>query len=957
MLQCPSIETLRNLIDDQLSAEKRSQLEDHINNCADCQANLDHLSTDGISAIRVMIDQRHSSVPDRAWTPALAKRLTTAVRIAGIPQRWTQTSDDSVTSAADTKDSGNSGVETNDGDDARLPETIAPSDDRSSISGSSFSTKTRISSRTTKIDDYEIVGEIARGGMGIVYKAWDVKLKCFLALKTIVAGDLAGERNLYRFQREAEATAKLRHPNIVRIHRIGECNGLHYFTMDLITGPTLQHLAKKHAISEADAVRLTIEICDAIAYAHQNGVLHRDLKPSNVLTDESGRAMVTDFGLAKCLEDDVDFSQTGQAIGTPSYMPPEQASGRRHEVGFQSDVYSIGAMLYHLLVGRPPFIGESHHDILDQVINTPPTSLRKLSTRISGDLNTICLKCLEKDRFRRYQSAIELRDDLRRFAQGFPIQARPVSSLERVWRLCSRNRTVAVLTIAIILVMGFGVTTTFQRSTQVKASLVVRLDAAKSRLDAEIESAEYTHVSSHDELVPRRVRMDVEQLQGALDEYGKVLDDWNAYHGQQLADEERERNIAEALFRVAQASRLLGDFDRSELAFMKAIDKCEHLVKQSPETPVYAMMWGKSLDYLGELYRDHDRFEDAEKSYDRSLQILFESHKRFPDHPETTTELARTHNNSAILLEDVNRLDPAQAGYYESEKLLRKLLASHPDNSQYQRDLARTLVNIGRLHRVQEDYLAAEAKYREAARELQSLVSRDPQNRRLEFLLAVTERNLGYLLFDRIGDWESGASWLTQASVRFEELPRNIPEYQLNRVICLVNLTSLYGQRLGDDGLQKCIQNQEQSLRTIQKLTDQYPGIAEYESWMGVVLGNGAAIAQIQGQKEATHQLINEAIEHQTNACRRQPHNLEYKNRLLNHHRFAIAVSLSRETNTSISDTAEPFAHLEKAIELGYRDVNELKTHSMYQPLRKLPRFEEAIERIEAARGQMESNR
>ncbi|MEZ6088767.1 MAG: serine/threonine-protein kinase, partial [Pirellulaceae bacterium] len=518
-------------------------------------------------------------------------------------------------------------METTSVEDSRLPETIDPTSDFSPNPVAPSSAKTRLSASSLRIDDYEIVGEIARGGMGIVYKAWDVKLKCFLALKTIVSGELASESNLYRFQREAEATAKLRHPNIVRIHRVGECNGLHYFTMDFITGPTLQQLAKKQALSESDSVRLTIEICDAIAYAHKNGVLHRDLKPSNVLTDETGRAMVTDFGLAKCLEDDSDFSHTGQAIGTPSYMPPEQAAGRKSEIGFQSDVYSIGALLFHLLTGRAPFVGETHHSIIHQVLESEAISPRRINPTISPSLDVICLKCLQKESSRRYATALDLKQDLERFSLGYPVLARRASPLDRLRSWCRRNRAVASMIVITFVAIVIGITMTRHRSGMVIDNMMARVDSAWERLDAEMQTVELTHQSSHDDLVPRRVGMDADQLQSALNAYDEAITAWHAFNGESVSSEQQRFSIAEASYRVAKASRLLGDFPRSEHAFQTAIDRLQRLHQQVPSNPRYVTLLGEAHDYLGELYREHGYRQQAESEYQKSLLLLTEAYQ------------------------------------------------------------------------------------------------------------------------------------------------------------------------------------------------------------------------------------------------------------------------------------------------------------------------------------------
>ncbi len=897
MPECPSIETLQRLVEDRLAADARLQWEVHIGACADCQTKLDDLCTNVVPAVRLMIDQQHPPVPERAWNAVRAKRLAAAVRNANAPHLLTQLSDGSAVSPADTGHSNNSGVETASEDASRLPETIDPTDDFSPKPEPSISSKARVSTPRMTIDDYEIVGEIARGGMGIVYKAWDVKLKCSLALKTIVSGELASERSLYRFQREAEATAKLRHPNIVRIHRVGESNGLHYFTMDFITGPTLQQLVKNNPLSEAETVRLTIEICDAIAYAHKNGVLHRDLKPSNVLTDETGRAMVTDFGLAKCLEDDSDFSQTGQAIGTPSYMPPEQAAGRKSEIGFQSDVYSIGALLFHLLTGRAPFVGETHHSIIHQVLEAEVVSPRKINPKISPSLDIICLKCLQKASSRRYATALELKQDLERFSLGYPILARRISLVARLQSWCRRNRAIAAMIVITMLAFGTGITMAKHRGRMVTENMMARVDSAWDRLNAQMQAIDLTHQSSHDELVPRRVGMDADQLQAALDGYDDAIAAWQTFNGTSVLSEQRRFDIAEASYRVAKASRLLGDFPRSEHAFQTAIDRLQNLSQQVPANPQYATLLGEAYDYLGELYRDHGHSQQAESAYGKSLLLLTDAQAKFPKNAATHRELARVENNYGLLLESEGELDAAVRRYAQSEKILRRQDLRNSESIESRIDLARTLINLGRMERIRHRYEDAESAYREAIEELQGLFNLEPDNRRIEFLLAVTQRNLGYLFSEQLNDPVNAQRWLASALEHFEDLPTSVPEYQFNKIICLVNLTSLYGRSGDVDSLEKCRSFYESSHEAMNRLIAEFPGIAEYESWMGLILGNGSAIAGMEKQLSLANDLIAEAIKHQQQAFGLQPNNLEYQQRLARHRQFQSKLSTGRASD------------------------------------------------------------
>ena len=302
------------------------------------------------------------------------------------------------------------------------------------------------------VGEYELVEEIARGGMGVVYKARQASLNRTVALKMILAGQLASEGDVKRFRTEAEAAANLKHPNIVAIHEVGEHDGQHYFSMDYVEGRSLAELVRDQPLAPVQAAQYVQSVAEAIEYAHREGTLHRDLKPSNILIDAAGQPHVTDFGLAKKIDGDSELTRSGAVLGTPSYMPPEQATGKTREIGPATDVYSLGAVLYELLTGRPPFHGETPFATLSDVVQSEPAAPRSLRPRLPRDLETICLKCLEKEPDRRYRSAQELADDLERFCDGRPIRARPGNPATKLIKWVNRRPGVAVLSGLCVLV-------------------------------------------------------------------------------------------------------------------------------------------------------------------------------------------------------------------------------------------------------------------------------------------------------------------------------------------------------------------------------------------------------------------------------------------------------------------------------------------------------------------------
>jgi serine/threonine protein kinase len=273
--------------------------------------------------------------------------------------------------------------------------------------------------------NYEIVEEIARGGMGVVYKARQTSLNRTVALKMILSGQWATPDARQRFRQEAEAAANLQHPNIVGIHEVGEHDGQQFFSMDFVDGRSLAELVRTGPLSTERAAACVKSIAEAVHFAHQRGILHRDLKPQNVLVDSDDRPHITDFGLAKRVADDSGLTRTGDVLGSPSYMSPEQASSQREDLGPTSDIYSLGAILYELLTGRAPFTGTTTWETLCQVIQSPPVPPRKLNPSVPRDLETICLKCLEKSPAQRFASAQDLADELGRYLNGERILSSP----------------------------------------------------------------------------------------------------------------------------------------------------------------------------------------------------------------------------------------------------------------------------------------------------------------------------------------------------------------------------------------------------------------------------------------------------------------------------------------------------------------------------------------------------
>jgi serine/threonine protein kinase len=439
-----------------------------------------------------------------------------------------------------------------------------------------------------KVGDYEILEEISRGGMGVVYRARQISLDRVVAVKMLLPG-LSSPEYLRRFRFEASTAAALQHPNIVAIHEVGVWQGRQYLVMDFVAG---RSLALRVADMRGEArdfkkiARWVASIADAIQYAHDRGILHRDLKPSNVLIGDDDRPRVSDFGLAKHVGGESEITLSGHALGSPSFMPPEQA-GSRDKVSRRSDVYGLGSTLYYALTGRAPFKGENPAEVLHEVLTLDPVPLRNLDPTIPRDLETICLKCLEKESARRYASARMVAEELSRFLEDKPILERPVKVPEKIWRWCHRKPIVAGLVAVLAVSIGLGGWFGWQ-SRQSSRHL------EQERMRAAIHAALAAAWGGDTEAALKEI--EVAEQHGAANEWVPMLRGQIALYSPQTAKsvEEFKRAVTLAPRSVAARAMLataylyIGHFDQY-------MENLESLGELSPETPEDYLFLGAAL--------------------------------------------------------------------------------------------------------------------------------------------------------------------------------------------------------------------------------------------------------------------------------------------------------------------------------------------------------------------------
>ncbi|MFP6600984.1 MAG: serine/threonine-protein kinase, partial [Pirellulaceae bacterium] len=563
------------------------------------------------------------------------------------------------------------------------------------------------------VPGYDLLGELGRGGMGVVYQARDQKLKRIVAIKMILSGVHASEEDMQRFQVEAEAVAKLQHPNIVQIFEVGEHKGNPYISLEYQEGGGLDKKIEGTPQNVEESAQLIETLARAMQVAHSQDIIHRDLKPANILLSADGEPKITDFGLAKRMDEDSNQTKSGAVMGTPSYMAPEQASSSNQTLSPAADTYALGAILYHLVTGRPPFRAETQLDTLMQVISDEPLPPRRLNNKIAADLETICLKCLQKDISRRYLSAEELAEDLRRFLAGEPIAARPVTGLERTWKWARRRPAVAgligVTVVAAVALAIYGVSYNRLLKGSLQVAENLRYEEQEQRklaeeghkraegnlnMAAQLVEKYLTELSENELMnVPKMEGLRRELLEEALLYYEKFVE-------QDADDVLLTKKLASAHNRLGSVLRDLGENSRSIDHFQKALEISEKLRKDYPYDAGVNNRVAANEAALGIAYR---RTGDLEKA-----EVLL---KKAMDHSTTRLNLGMIYNNLGSLCNEKGEYGNGSKWLGQAIRIYSEELASpqsYPNTNEQEiiRGLARSNNDYGRS-------LAQQAKHAE----------------------------------------------------------------------------------------------------------------------------------------------------------------------------------------------------------------------------------------------------
>jgi serine/threonine protein kinase/tetratricopeptide (TPR) repeat protein len=594
------------------------------------------------------------------------------------------------------------------------------------------------------LPDYEFLEVLGRGGMGVVYKARQTSLGRMVAVKTILSGAHADQQERRRFRREAEAVARLQHPNIVQIHEVGERDGQPYLILEYVANGSLAQRLAVAPLPPLAAARLVETVSRALQYAHEQGLVHRDVKPANILLESAAHGpssaaktshgneeyelipKITDFGLVKKLDADTAHgTQSGAILGTPGYMAPEQAAGDPDSVGPTTDVYALGAVLYEGLTGRPPFKAASVLETLEQVRHAEPLPPRRLQPSVPRDLETICLRCLQKHAGKRYASARALADDLRRYQNGEPIEARPVGSMERLWKWTRRRPALAALlavSVAACIILAVG-------DQQYKARLIqarVQAESQRDRADANLQLAREAVDKTISKIAdnPRLQEADFHQLRHDL------LENMVPFYEQFVMQQgnhpgliaERGRAYSRLAFvrqEMGEKAQALADYEEKRVLFAR-------LVEESPAHADYRRELAHSHADMAVLLRQTGRLTDAEANFDQAILLQKQLIADFPGASEYSDDLAKTCVRWGELLVATGRQEKGEAAYLEALSLRKKLVSEDPRSPSYLEGLAGTQYTLGRLLLATGRLKEAEVLFRDALAGRKQLATEQP---------------------------------------------------------------------------------------------------------------------------------------------------------------------------------------------------------------------------------------
>jgi serine/threonine-protein kinase len=710
-----------------------------------------------------------------------------------------------------------------------------------------------------EVPGYDIVGELGRGGMGVVYKARQTGLNRWVALKMVLAGGHAGPVQLGRFRAEAEAVAGLQHPNIIQIYEVGQHRGLPYFSLEFVDGGSLAEKVHRQAQPPRNAAHMIETLARAMDYAHQRGIIHRDLKPANVLLTANGIPKITDFGLAKKLEGDSSQTKSGTLLGTPSYMAPEQARGEIHNIGPLADVYALGAMLYELLTGRPPFQAATPMDTLMRVTQQEVVPPSRMQPNIPRDLETICLKCLEKESNKRYATADRLAEDLRRFLSAEPILARPISGPERLLRWGKRNPKLA-LSLASIALLLIGV-------AGISLGAYFQISAEQARTEAQKKLAE---AAAEQEKVARYA---AEAAEKKAEQHAKIAGDQRTLALNTLYG---VLTRFEATIRDKEGMSEL----RKELTQMTA-EGLKQVSRSVENAPLVDRSMGLSLQKMGDYYYEMGNTEEALKQIKKSLEI-FEGLERTEPHDWLPFNSAISYDSLARTTRELVG-DTGQAlEYLQRSMHLREQLLTRTRTPQPSADLRRIalVISYDKIANVCDEIGDLKKAHDYATKSMQlsqEILKKSPQDLSMLQTLSGAYRCLGKNS-DHSGNRDGGDKYYPLCLGIWEDATKAIKGAETNVIIKKKTAWShlVLGDRAVELGqYQKALEEYNRANEMFLAIHKKEPQNAELQWWLANSHYGLASAKRLMGDRAGAHRDDQAALRLREGLARTDPNNFQ----------------------------------------------------------------------------------
>jgi serine/threonine protein kinase len=724
---------------------------------------------------------------------------------------------------------------------------------------------------------YDILGTLGQGAMGVVYKAREHGLKRLVALKMISAGVHASDQHRIRFRAEAEAAATLQHPNLVQIHQIGEHEGLPYLSLEFVDGDRLDRKIGGTPQPPRYAAEVVRTLALAMDYAHQHKIIHRDLKPANVLLTAEGTPKIADFGLAKSLDGESLNTQSGAIIGTPSYMAPEQAEGKSRQIGPSADIYALGAILYDLLTGRPPFRGTTLWETVGQVKTQEPVSPRQLQPGVPVDLETICLKCLQKEPARRYATADDLAEDLRRFLADEAIHARPVSASERLRRWCRRNPGLASLSAAVgLLLVVWAMSSTF---------LYFQIKTEKEETDRQRQLADaHAKTASDNEQIARQNETKAQQQQAKAEKNAQsliALFQNNVAQVSTLVEKLSTRLQSKPGQKVSpETAALRKEF--LELARLTLVQMAEDFSKTG--TSHFATLFVHQR--TGDLLRKLGHFEEARQQYQLGVDVVRQFLQDQPDNDTAHGNLAFMLNKlGEVTLEYRGNVASAAACFREAleqNALVLARLPRKPESANEKKKAAETQRNQNRYHNNLADAAglmwdpAAAQKWLQTPLTFWKTRSPDDPRGEARSYLAQTHSLLGDAC-SWCGDWQACQEHHQTALRLCAELVKEFPkDDSFAADLAFVSLT--YGDAYLRKGQREEARKWYQKhLPDVEAAALQKPGSPWLQFVLAQAYGRLGVLLVQEGQPSLAAEPLDKALKKWEKLAREQPNNLSYQ--------------------------------------------------------------------------------